>query len=136
MSLPLGTAEKERSILIIDNDPSILRTLNRILSKAGYAVDLARSGIEGVEKFSVKSYDAVIIDVGLGDMQGTDLLPQMQRVAPRMLRIILTGTPMPESTLDMAKRDADIFMLKPAKPEALIRILKENLRSQDSWVSK
>ncbi len=136
MSLPLGAVEKERIVLVIDNDPSILRTLNRILSKAGYAVDMARSGIEGVEKFSAKSYDAVIIDVGLGDMRGTDLLPQMQRVAPHMLRIILTGTPLPESALDLAKRGADIFMLKPAKPEALIKILKENLRSKDNEASK
>jgi CheY-like chemotaxis protein len=122
-------AEKKRTILVIDDNSSISRTLNRILSRAGYSVDVAGSGGEATEKFTVNKYDAAIIDVGLGDMQGTDLLPQMRKNAPRMLRIILTGTPMIESTLDEAKSGAHVFLLKPVAPETILGILKDKLKS-------
>ena len=120
-------SEKKHTILIIDDNPSISRTLNRILSRAGYSVDIADSGTEATKKFAANKYDAAIIDVGLGDMQGTDLLPQMSKNAPRMLRIILTGTPMIESTLLEAKSGAHVFLLKPVKPETILGILKEKL---------
>lgn len=119
--------EKKHSILIIDDDSSILRTFNRVLSKAGYAVETAKTGEEATGKFYAKSFDAALIDVRLGEMEGTDLLPQMQKVAPNMLKILFTGTPMPESMLEKARMGADIFLLKPVKPETLLGILEERL---------
>jgi DNA-binding NtrC family response regulator len=120
-------SEKARTILVIDDNSSISRTLNRILSRAGYSVDTVESGTEAIKKFTANKYDAAIIDVGLGDMQGTDLLPQMSKNAPRMIRIILTGTPMIERTLLEAKSGAHVFLLKPVKPETILGILKEKL---------
>ena len=120
-------AEMTRSILVIDDNPAIRRTLTRILNKHGYTVDTAHSGSEAIQMFTTQIYLAAVIDVGLGDMQGTDLLPQMHAVAPQMLRIILTGTPMSEVELNQAKTDADVFLLKPVKPETVLGILKERL---------
>ena len=120
--------DKKRSILIIDDDPSILRTLTRILGKAGYMVDAAQTGNEASEKFTTKRYDAALIDVRLGEIKGTDLLPHMQKVAPNMVKILFTGTPMPESELDDVRRSADVFLLKPVKPETLLGILEEKLQ--------
>jgi DNA-binding NtrC family response regulator len=119
--------EKKGTILVVDDDTSILRTMSRILQKAGYSVDTGRCGKEALEKCTVNSYDAAIIDNGLGDMMGIDLLPQMQKVNPRMLRVMLTGTPAPESLLD-TKLGADVFLLKPVSPETIIKTLDERLR--------
>jgi DNA-binding NtrC family response regulator len=120
-------SEKKRSILIIDDNPSILRTMTRVLSKAGYVVDSAQTGNEATRKFRAKSFDAALIDVRLGEMEGTDLLPQMRKVAPNMLKILFTGTPMPEEMLEKARRGADVFLLKPVKPETLLGILEDKL---------
>ncbi len=120
-------SEKKKSVLIIDDDPSILRTLSRVLSKAGYAVETAQTGKEATGKFASQSFNAALIDVGLSEMEGTDLLPQMQKTAPHMLKILFTGTPMPESTIDKAKQGADIFLLKPVAPETLLDILAKRL---------
>jgi DNA-binding response OmpR family regulator len=120
-------AEKKRSVLVIDDDPSILRTLRRVLDKSGYEVDTARSGSESVERLAARSYDAAIVDAGLGDMKGTDLLPRMRKLAPNMVRIMLTGTPMTESLLEKAMAEANVFLLKPVKPEVILQILEENI---------
>ena len=125
-------AEKKRSILVIDDDPSIMRTLCRVLDKASYIVDTARTGKEAREKLQFHGYDAALIDVGFGETKGTDLLPQMNQAAPKMLKIMLTGTPFPESVLDEARRGADVFLLKPVKPETLLKILEEKLNGKEN----
>jgi DNA-binding NtrC family response regulator len=101
--------------------------MSRILSREGYALDTAQTGKEASEKLLTKKFDAALIDVGLGETLGTDLLPLMSKVAPGMLKIVFTGTPMSKDTLDEVNRGADLFLLKPVKPETLIRILEEKL---------
>lgn len=120
-------SQKKSSILIIDDDLSILRTLNRVLSKAGYVVETARTGNEASGKFVEKRFDVALIDIGLGEMEGTDLFPQMNKTAPNMLKIIFTGTPMNDEVLEKARSGADVFLLKPVKPEMLLEILEEKL---------
>ena len=93
-------AENKSSILIIDDNPSILRTLTRLLSREGYDLYTAETGKEASEKLSTKKFDVALIDVGLGETLGTDLLPLMSKVAPGMLKIVFTGTPMSEATRD------------------------------------
>jgi DNA-binding NtrC family response regulator len=128
--------ENKRSILIIDDNPSILRTLTRLLSREGYEMYSAQTGKEASEKLSTKKFDAALIDVGLGETLGTDLLPLMGKMAPSMLKIVFTGTPMSEGTLEEAMKRADVFLLKPVKPETLIGILAEKLKGKTSTVPK
>ena len=123
-------AENKRSILVIDDNLSILRTMTRLLSREGYDVYTAQTGKEASEKLSTKKFDAALIDVGLGETLGTDLLPQMSKVAPGMLKIIFTGTPMSQGTVDEVNRGADLLLLKPVKPETLIGILDEKLKQK------
>jgi DNA-binding NtrC family response regulator len=124
-------SKKKNRILIIDDNASILRAFSRVLSKAGYSVETAQTGKEASRKFMEKCFDAALIDVRLGEMQGTDLLPEMKKASPNMLKILFTGTPMPESMLDEAKRGADVFLLKPVKPETLLGILEERLERRN-----
>ena len=127
--------ENKRSILIIDDNPSILRTITRVLSKEGYDLYTAQTGKEASEKLSTKKFDVALIDVGLGETMGTDLLPLMNKVAPSMLKIVFTGTPMSEATRNEVMREADVFLLKPVKPETLIGILEKNSKGKTSKIS-
>jgi len=125
-------SEKKQSILVIDDNPSILRTMTHVLSRAGYSVDAVQTGDEAREKFRTKSFDAALIDVRLGDLEGTDLLPHIRKIAPTMLTILFTGTPMSEEMLEKARKGADVFLLKPVKPEILLGILEEKLTHRKS----
>ncbi len=119
--------ESKRSILIIDDDPSIVRTLTLLLRRAGFDMYTAQTGKEASEKLSNRRFDVALIDIGLGETLGTDLLPLMDKVAPGMLKIVFTGTPMSKATLNEARRGADVFLLKPVKPETLLGIIEEKL---------
>ena len=127
--------ENKRSILIIDDNPSILRTMTRVLSREGYDLYSAQTGKEASEKLSTKRFDVALIDVGLGETLGTDLLPMMNKVAPSMLKIVFTGTPMSNGTHEEVNRGDDVFLLKPVKPETLIEILEEKLKGKTSTFS-
>ena len=70
-----------------------------------------QTGKEASEKLQIRQFDVALIDIGLRETSGTDLLPLMGKVAPGMLKIIFTGTPMSESTFDEARVGADIFLL-------------------------
>jgi len=109
--------------------------MTRVLSREGYDLYTAQTGKEASEKLSTKKFDVALIDVGLGETLGTDLLPLMNKVAPSMLKIVFTGTPMSEGTRDEVNRGADVFLLKPVKPETLIEILEEKLKGKTSTVS-
>jgi DNA-binding NtrC family response regulator len=128
-------AENKRSILIIDDNPSILRTIPRVLSREGYDLYTAQTGKEASEKLSTKKFDVALIDVGLGETLGTDLLPLMSKVAPSMLKIIFTGTPMSNDTFIEVNKGADLLLLKPVKLETLIAILEEKLKGKTRTVS-
>ncbi len=115
--------EETLTILVVDDDPSVVRTLAKILTRAGFMVNSARSGREAILKLREKAYDVSIVDLGLGDMEGTDLLSMMREEAPGMMRIMLTGTPMPDNKIEEAQDKADFFLLKPVKPQELLTII-------------
>ena len=123
-------AENKRSILIIDDNSSILRTMTRLLSRESYDVYTAQTGKEASEKLSTKKFDAALIDVGLGETLGTDLLPLMNKVAPNMLKIVFTGTPMSKGTLDEVNREPTYFCLSLLNQTPSLEFSKKNLKGK------
>jgi len=79
--------EAKKSILVIDDDASILRVFTRVLEKRGFLVATAKSGREAWEKVRTKSFDATLIDVGLPDMDGTELMRRMGDLPQKWLRL-------------------------------------------------
>ncbi len=122
--------KEKRTILVIDDDFSILRMLARVLRRNNFAVDTATTGKEAWEKMRTKSYDAALIDIRLPDMEGTDLLRQMTRLAPKMVKIVFTGQPLQEKSAELAKAGADTLLLKPVTPEAILNIVGIKIREK------
>jgi len=87
----MGMEKSKKSILVIDDDKSILRTFTRILQKAGYNVDVAETGKEAIEKAEKTKYDLSLVDVRLPDMDGTDLLIKLKESMRGTVKIVITG---------------------------------------------
>jgi len=118
---------KGKSILIVDDDRSILRTFTRILQRAGFNTETAENGKEALVKIQTKNYDIALIDVILGDSNGLDLLPRIQETSPKTIKIVMTGADTSEKKDEACRNGADAFLTKPVDPVVLLGIFEERL---------
>ncbi|MBS7651084.1 response regulator [Candidatus Bathyarchaeota archaeon] len=121
--------EKKR-ILIVDDDLEILRSLKSILEFKGYIVETAENGREAIEKSKVKFFNLALLDIKLPDMEGTDLLVKMHRTTPKVMKIMLTGYPTVENAVKAVNLGADAYIIKPVKPDILLKVIEEKLKEQ------
>jgi DNA-binding NtrC family response regulator len=117
-------------ILIIDDDESVRNSLALVLKDEGYAVDTAENGKEAIEKSNRNFYNVALVDIRLPDMDGTSLLSQMRETVPKMVKIVITGYPSLNNSIEAVNRGADGYIIKPYTMENLLRKIKEELQKQ------
>lgn len=128
--------EKQKNILVVDDDKSILRIITRILQKQGYNTQTAETGREAEEQINNQSFDLALIDVKLPDTDGVDLLQKMQATRPNMIKIILTGFASMDNGIKALNAGADAYLVKPVEPTELLKILKEKFEEHDKITTK
>jgi DNA-binding response OmpR family regulator len=112
-----------KTILVVDDDVSILRTFRRVLEKSGYQIDTVDTAALALEKLRSRRYDLAIIDVILPDMKGTDLLVKAKEDLKMTIKFIITGYPSTEVGAKARDYGADAFILKPVKMDELLSII-------------
>ncbi|NLF87493.1 response regulator [Candidatus Bathyarchaeota archaeon] len=115
------------SILIIDDDLSILRTFSRIFERRGYLVVVAAKGSEAIEKLRSRRFDVALVDLCLPDMEGADLFPLIQDSSPSAFKIMLTG----RASEQASNRGADALLGKPIQPNELLSLIDSRLKDRD-----
>ena len=120
--------EKKKSILIIDDDKSILRFFALILQKQEFETDTAETGEEAMEKISNRSYDLALIDVKLPDIEGIDLVGRINSKNPNLIKIVITGFASVEDGIKALDSGADAYLVKPVRPEDLLMLIEEKLK--------
>jgi DNA-binding NtrC family response regulator len=78
-------------ILIIDDDHHILLMIKKMLERAGYEVDLASNGNEGLELFKRIQADLVITDIIMPEKEGLETIREMKRIRPDLKIIAMSG---------------------------------------------
>ena len=95
-------------ILIIDDDPDILETLDQALNQEGFQVRSASSGIEAMEIFKSEPFDLVITDIRMPQMDGLEVLKQVKQLDESVEVIMLTGYATLETAVE-ALRDGGAY---------------------------
>ncbi len=116
-----------RTILVVDDDSSILRAFKNILQKDDYVIDTADTGKEAMMKVENRQYDLVLLDLRLSDMTGIDLLVKAKKQIANTVKIIVTGFPSLETGVKSLLEGADGYLIKPVKGEELLSIVKDKL---------
>jgi YesN/AraC family two-component response regulator len=115
-------------VLIIDDEPYILLMLKKMLEKAGYEVDLASNGKEGMDLFAKASADLVITDIIMPDKEGLEIIMEMKKQRPDLKIIAISGGGRisPESYLECAAHfGASRVFQKPFKQKELVSAVNE-----------
>ena len=98
----------ERTLLLVDDEENIVRSLKRLLRRDGYNILTANSGKEGLEVLNDDNVGVIISDQRMPEMNGTEFLSQVKVLHPDTIRIVLSGYTDLNSVTD-AINDGAIF---------------------------
>jgi DNA-binding NtrC family response regulator len=115
------------SILVVDDDAEVRKTLSSILSENGYLVVTAENGKQALKVTEKEYFDAALIDVELPDIKGIELLLRLKERQPCMVRIIVTGFPSLVNAIKAVNQGADGYVLKPFDVAELLEIVRKHL---------
>ncbi len=110
-------------ILLVDDEPEILKVLSYDLEYAGYKVDTALSGDEALPQYEEKRHDLVITDLKMPGMDGVSFLREVKKVDPEAFVMMLTGYGIFDTAVDALRLGATDFLIKPyQRGELLLRV--------------
>ena len=121
-----------RSILFVDDEKAILRSLKRLFFHSGWGLYLAEDGSEALRILSENHIDMVISDMRMPNMDGYKLLKEIRRLYPHTIRLILSGFS-DEKEIYRAVLDgsAKNYLLKPWEPDKLKDFIKSTFELYD-----
>ena len=100
-------------VLIIEDEKTLAYEMETFLKKAFYVCDLAHTFLDGLEKAQVNSYDFILIDLGLPDGDGLDILKRIKKSHPEAAIIIITARGNLEDKIIGLDLGADDYLAKP-----------------------
>ncbi len=108
------------SVLIVDDEPSILQSLSGILSDEGFETITAANGYEALQRISTESPDLVLLDIWMPGIDGIETLKEIKKDHPWTQVIIITGHGTIDTAVQATKLGAYDFIEKPLSIEKVI----------------
>jgi DNA-binding NtrC family response regulator len=116
------------SILIVDDNEKIRRSLSRNLEQYGYVSHLAGSGKEAVDQLSSNRVDVVLLDVVLENESGLDILTRIKAIDDRIPVVIITGYASIETAVRAIKNGAYDYLQKPLDLNKLMKVIENAIK--------
>ena len=120
------------SILVVEDEPGISSFVAKGLTSAGYNVTVVDKGAEAISGALGGDYSLIVLDIGLPDMDGFELLEQIRGQGATLPIIVLTARSSVEDTVSGLEQGADDYMAKPFRFEELLARIRLRLRTATS----
>jgi DNA-binding NtrC family response regulator len=117
----------KKKILVIDDEEIVRTSCNRTLAPAGFEVHLARNGVEGLKMLEGETFDLVLTDLKMPDVDGIEVLRKIKEGWPAMEVIIITGYQTVDTAVKAIKLGAFDYIEKPFTPDGLIAAVAKAL---------
>lgn len=124
-----------QSILVIDDEKAIRKTLSEILTFEGFTVDEAADGAEAVKKIKENNYDCILCDVKMPKMDGIEVLELTREEKPDIPFIVISGHGNIETAVDAVKKGAFDYISKPPDLNRLLITIR-NAMDKKSLVAE
>ncbi|MFA5059298.1 MAG: response regulator [Candidatus Omnitrophota bacterium] len=119
------------SVLIVDDDTSILDGFKEILSKEDFSVDTAENEREALTILKQKQYQLVLTDIVLKETTGLELISKIKEINSETLVVMITAYPTTESAIRSFKVGAFDYLIKPVKKTDLIETIRRGLERKN-----
>lgn len=128
----LDAAERQISILIVDDDERASRALAHGLGGHGHRVATVTDGTTALQRLAQEPFDLMLIDTMMPGMNGVETLRQIKRVSPRLVTAIMTGkTKLEGFVSDTLWAGVDGVLHKPVHVEAVLELIERQVASAD-----
>lgn len=108
-----------RKVLVVDDDPVVGKSFDRVLSGKGYAVITARNGEEALDKLRNEAYDVVFTDIKMPGMNGLEVAERVKASQPWLPVVIVTGYGTDANEARAKAAGVSSFLRKPLSPEMI-----------------
>jgi len=122
MSQPTGAR-----ILVVDDEPAILRAVRTILVRHGFQVETAESGRQAIEQHAYHHPDVILLDLGLPDMDGLDVLREVRSRSNTPI-VVLSVREAERAKVEALELGADDYLTKPFGVDELLARIRVALR--------
>lgn len=138
----MGTSEESRGhqesvsphILIMEDDTSVAKGVEMVLSEQGYDVSLADTGELALEAFKQKRYDLLVADLRLPDMDGMEVIKKVKAEKPDTEVVVITGYGTAAIAVEAMKLGAHDFLPKPFTEDQIRASVGSALKSYEAEV--
>jgi len=117
-------------ILLIDDDPILLRVYADLLHRQGHEIVTATTGQEGLRLLAQRPFAAAIVDIVLPDMNGLDVLKSIKEADPDVVVLLVTGHASLDTAIEALRCGAYDYVRKPFADVDLIRVLQRGLEQR------
>ncbi len=125
-----GASASLGRLLLVDDEPQIIRALTPALSAAGYAVEAAESGVAALTRMAADPFDVVILDLGLPDMDGKQVIVRLREWSEAPI-IVLSARDLESEKIAALDLGADDFVNKPVGIGELLARVRASLRGRE-----
>jgi len=117
-------------VMVIDDDPLTLKNLRRILEGVGHKVSTFSNPLRALKRLEEASYDLIISDIRMPDLDGFALLQQAKRIARDIEVVFITGYSSMDGAVDATKQGSYHYLAKPFTPEKIRSLVNCALREK------
>ena len=108
-----------RKVLVVDDDPVVAKSFNRVLAAKGYAVITAENGEDALRKLGAEKYDLVFTDIKMPGISGLEVAERVKASQPWLPVVIITGYETQAYQARAAAAGVSAFLNKPLSPEMI-----------------
>jgi DNA-binding NtrC family response regulator len=121
--------------LIVDDEPTICRSCEKILTREGYQVKVAYSGKQAIAQLEQEPFDILFTDLKMAEMGGMELLEMLRSHFPDIVPVVITGYATIASAVETMKLGAFDYLPKPFTPEEMAAVAKKAWDKRQSLIA-
>lgn len=122
---PASRSQEQARVLLVDDDPALLRSVGRMLAHRGYSVTTARNGEDAVGLVNREPFDAVLSDIAMPTMGGIELLRRVRQHDLLVPVVMITGDPAVDTAVKAIEYGALHYLTKPVSNEDLCKVVEK-----------
>ena len=116
---------KKASILIVDDNIGLCRTMSFVLERKGYDVTTAKDGLEAIDRVNESSFDMIFMDIKMPLMDGVETFNRLKKIRPDSTVVMMTAYSVEDLIQEALQEGAYGIMYKPLDIEKVVALIEE-----------